>query len=110
MLQVAPFAPHRPLALGQGQMNNPQEMEYEMTAVKQRMTAVRAHAYRAVNHLLKPRVEQLRSTGYPLERIISNIAEVLPATRSIAELLKVNLCPCVVCCGCVQCHAGRPQQ
>ncbi|KAL0054332.1 hypothetical protein WJX82_007216 [Trebouxia sp. C0006] len=93
VLQVAPFAPHRPSPLGQGQMSNPQvrqAMVDEMALVKDRMTAVRGHVYYDINHKLKPAVGRLMQRGQPLENILANDVQIFPPVQTVAQLLKVR--------------------
>ncbi len=94
VLQVAPFAPHRPSPLGQGQMSNPQvrqAMVDEMALVKDRMTAVRGHVYYDINHKLKPAVGRLMQRGQPLENILANDVQIFPPVQTVAQLLKVSV-------------------
>ena len=107
VLQVAPFAPHRPSPLGQGQMSNPQvrqAMIDEMAVVKDRMTAVRGHVYYDINHSLKPAVARLMLQGLRLE---DHDAQVLPSVRTVAQLLKVRHVGSPVCYQASCTHAER---
>ena len=97
VLQVAPFAPHRPTPMGQGQMGNSlvrQAMVDEMALVKHRMTAVRGHVYHDVNTKLKPAVDRLMKKGQPLDQILTDVASLLAPVRSVSSLLKVALPIC----------------
>ena len=102
MLQVAPFAPHRPNPLGVGQMGNTlvrQAMVDEMGLVKNRMIAIRGYFYHDVNKLLSPAVEKLMSLrlGQPLDLLATDVSNVLPSVRSVATLLKASrlYTPCI---------------
>ena len=93
MLQVAPFAPHRPTALGEGQMGNSlvrQAMVNEMDLVKHRMTAIRGYVYHDVNNKLSPAVDKLMKKGQPLDLFAADISMVLPSVRSVSTLLKAS--------------------
>lgn len=92
MLQVAPFAPHRPNPLGVGQTGNTQAMVDEMGLVKDRMTAIRAFLYHDVNKTLMPAIEKLMSlkVGQPLDLFATDVTKVLPSVRSVATLLKAS--------------------
>ena len=93
MLQVAPFAPHRPTALGEGQMGNylvRQAMVDEMGLVKHRMTAIRGYVYHDVNNKLSPAVDKLMKKGQPLDLFAADISTVLPSVRSVSTLLKAS--------------------
>lgn len=95
MLQVAPFAPHRPNPLGVGQMGNTvvqKAMVDEMGLVKDRMIAIRAFLYHDVNKLLTPAVEKLVSlkAGQPLDLFATDVSKVLPSVTSVATLLKAS--------------------
>lgn len=93
VLQVAPFAPHRPIGHGQDQMNNPEErqaMADEMVSVKGRLGAVRGHMHYAIKHSLTPAVQRFLQTMHPLDAVMSTSA-FFPAIKSVAELLKVHL-------------------
>ncbi|KAL3148469.1 hypothetical protein ABBQ38_013914 [Trebouxia sp. C0009 RCD-2024] len=75
VLQVAPFAPHRPNPLGVGQTGNTQAMVDEMGLVKDRMTAIRAFLYHDVNKTLMPAIEKLMSlkVGQPLDLFATDV-------------------------------------
>ena len=93
VLQVAPFAPHRPTALGEGQMGNSlvrQAMVDEMGLVKHRMTAIRGYVYHDVNNKLSPAIDKLMKKGQPLDLFAADISNVLPPVRSVSTLLKVS--------------------
>ncbi|KAL3137125.1 hypothetical protein ABBQ32_006698 [Trebouxia sp. C0010 RCD-2024] len=89
VLQVAPFAPHRPNPLGVGQMGNTvvqKAMVDEMGLVKDRMIAIRAFLYHDVNKLLTPAVEKLVSlkAGQPLDLFATDVSKVLPSVPNLS--------------------------
>lgn len=92
VLQVAPFAPHRPTPSGKGQMGDPsvrQAMVVEMAEVRLRMTAIRGYLYHDVNTKLSPAVTKLMKGGQPLDLFAADVSSVLPPVRSVAALLKI---------------------
>lgn len=104
VLQVTPFAPHRPSPLGQGQMSNPQvrqAMVDEMALVKDRMTAVRGHVYYDINHKLKPAAGRLTQHGQLLEDVLNDV-QIFPSVRTVAQLLKVQPLSFGLPFGCLQ--------
>lgn len=94
VLRVAPFAPHKPIAQGQDQMNSPQErqaMIEEMASVKERLGAVRGHVYHAFKTQLTPAARQFMQTMHPLEAVSSS-SNFFPAIPTVPQLLQVRLC------------------